>query len=96
MNEIEEFECHIGARSGEGAVDGVPVVVIDSIMLVVKRVMEDPAADRAAGEHAFYEGFEFDVAVVELCWDWASELDLVCLETGHELITNAWMCIGEV
>lgn len=52
--------------------------------------MEDAAAEGGCCEHAFDEGFEFDVAVVEAVWDGAGQLDLVGLEPVGKLILAKW------
>jgi len=79
--QVEEFQSQVGRRCVEGAVYGVTVIAVDAVVLVVKGVMKDFAAEGRAGEHPLYERFEFYVAVVEFHWNWAAELDLVRLES---------------
>lgn len=45
--------------------------------------MKDFAAERRAGEHPTYERSEFHVAVIEFHGNWATELHLICLESGR-------------
>lgn len=80
VHEIEELEGHFFAGGREGAVDGCAVVVVDTRMLVVEGAVENAAAEGFVGEHAGNKRFEFDVAVVERCWDGPGELELVRLE----------------
>ena len=47
-------------------------------------MVEDAAAYRFRGEHAFDERFEFDVTMVERCRERAGELNLVGLEAVNE------------
>ena len=47
-------------------------------------MVEDAAAYRCRGEHAFDERFEFDVTMIERCRDRAGELNLVGLEAVDE------------
>ena len=80
VNEVKEFEGEVFGGRWEGTVFGRAVVVIDTIVLVMQGVVEDATAEGGRGEHAFDEGFEFDVAVIEAGWDGAGELDLVGLK----------------
>jgi len=65
VHEVEEFQGHFFGGSGEGAVDGGAVVIVDAGVLVVEGAIEDAAAQGFGVEHAGNEGFEFDVAVVK-------------------------------
>jgi len=82
MDEFEELARHGGRGGREGAVHSAAVVVVDARVLVVQGAVEDAAAQAVRGEHAGDEGLEFDVAVVEVEWDGAAELELVGWEAG--------------
>ena len=94
VHEVEEFEGEVFGGRGEGTVFGGAVVVVDAVVLVMEGVVEDAAAEGGCCEHAFDEGFEFDVAVVEGLWDGAGELDLVGLkaEGGFRLAISGQVC----
>ena len=72
MHEVEKFEGHIIGRSRKGAIDGISVVVVNTIVLVVKCVVKDAATEGGAGEHAFYKRPEFYITVVKGSGDWAA------------------------
>ena len=86
MDEVEEFEGEVFGGRWEATVFGVAVVVIDAIVLVMQRVVEDAALEGGRSKHTFDEGSEFDVAVVEAGRDGPGELDLVGLKAVAKLI----------
>ena len=80
VDEVEKLRSEVLGRRREGAVNGVAVVVVDTIVLMMQGVVEDPAAYRSPCKHAFDEWFELDVTVVEDLGDRAGKLNLVGLE----------------
>ena len=89
VNEVEELGSQFSGGRGEGAVDGIAVVVVDAAVLVVEGMVKKAAAYRCPGKHAFDERFEFHVTMVEGFRDRTRELNLVGLEAVKGLARHS-------
>lgn len=54
---------------------------------MLKKSVEDTASRSFLREHATYEGFKFNIAVVEVFGHRANELNLIGLETDKMLVS---------
>jgi hypothetical protein len=63
-------------------------------MLVHERFVKEETSNSGRSKHAFDKGFEFDIAVIELSWNGAMQLELIGLETLPEDFGQLIACIS--
>lgn len=81
VQKLQELLCKFSAGFWEAPVKRTAVEVIDSLVLVMKRLVQDSSAQALCLEHARYKRPEFHIAMIQLAGNGASKLYLNGLKT---------------
>lgn len=70
VRHVKESQRHIPPGSvRQLSILRPPVMIVDPLMLMVKRLMEHRAPRSPSLEHAANKALEFDISVIQLVWD---------------------------
>lgn len=80
LNKLQELLSQLSTWMSADPMQSAAIEVVDALVLMMKRFMQDAASETLRLKHAGHEWLEFDIAMVQLTRDRASQLDLNSLE----------------